>query len=85
MTELLEVKTYKQPSGIIIQFRRYEKGCERMINGEPSESRGTFEWIFERLLNDEIQPSDDESNRKLYKSRIDEWEQFEKSLGSEVL
>ena len=31
---LLEVKTYKQPSGVVVQLRRFAEGCERMINGQ---------------------------------------------------
>ena len=67
MTELLEVKTYKQPSGIIIQLRRYEEGFERLVNGRPQE------W------------GADDAKGEVSKCYMADWQQFEKSLGSEVL
>ena len=33
-TELLEVKTYRQPSGAVVQLIRFPEGCERLVNGD---------------------------------------------------
>ena len=34
---LLEVKTYRQPSGVVVQLRRYVTGVERLVEGRPQE------------------------------------------------
>ena len=36
-TDLLEVKTYKQPSGVVIQLRRLHGGFERLVSGHPQQ------------------------------------------------
>ena len=42
MNNLLEVKTYKQPSGIIIQLQRLDNGFARLVN-EQFQQWGTTE------------------------------------------
>jgi len=42
-TDLLELKTYKQPGGVVITLRRLRLGYERLVNGKPQEWGTTWD------------------------------------------
>ena len=74
MDNLLEAKTYKQPSGMVVQLRRFDTGCERLVDWKTQESTGYLYSSGDYIINPEM------ARRKMA-----EWQVFEEKIGSELL